>query len=100
MQDPLAANAPSSPVDDGPFCRCNESPPSDVVRITNRPSTGSPTTTPCMGSQNAIASQKPFGSPFVKTSDQLAPPSRVLYNRDPLPDPALRRIAVRSSKAC
>ena len=42
--------------------RLQVSPPSSVVRITNRPSTGSPRARPCSASQKARASRKPCGS--------------------------------------
>ena len=62
---PLAANDPSPGNDlgipSGAILR-QVLPPSSVVRITNRPPTGSPRAKPCSASQNARASRNPEAS--------------------------------------
>src|ERR1700683_470134 len=77
-QELLAAKAPSLGSVGGVLRRFQLRPPSSVVRITNSPPTGSPSTTARLASQNARPSKKPPASGFVNSSDQCAPASTVL----------------------
>src|SRR5262245_7333132 len=68
MQVPLAANAPSPSLAAGIFISRGSfqvAPPSVVLIMTRRPSTGSLTAIPLLTSQNAIASKNAFGFRLV-----------------------------------
>lgn len=79
-QVPLAANAPS-PASAGGIpaagISCHESPPSSVLTIRKRPSTGSLIAMPCFASQNWIASKNEPLRVLMKRCDQVRPPSVV-----------------------
>src|SRR5262245_45802170 len=81
IQVPLAANA-ASPGSAGGMCSAGISfqvdPPSVVLMIRQRPSTGSLRAMPFLASQNASASKNAFGFWLLNCGFQFCPPSVVL----------------------